>query len=117
MGGGAESRKTPVGAAQALGLPPELVQQLADYQKSVSEAADEDPEYDGAWPENVRAISIFAYMRGQWRMSMNGPIALDMSVLEACSRAAGCSKMAGFREIDKLHVMEGAALEWIRKSE
>lgn len=118
MGGsGSQEKQLPTGAAEALGLPPELVAQMADYKRAVAEAVDDAEEYDGAWPENVRAISIFAYMRGQWRMSMNGPIALDLSVLEACSIAAGCGKMAGFREIDKLQIMEGEALEWLRKSE
>lgn len=118
MGGSGEQEKPlQVGAAEVFGLPPEMLAQMAEYQRSIAAESRESTGYDGAWPENVRAISIFAYMRGQWRMSMNGPIALDLSVLEACSIAAGCGKMAGFREIDKLQIMEGEALGWLRKSE
>lgn len=43
--------------------------------------ADYEPEPVDLWPENERAWLLFVEMSGQWRMSVNGPTALDYTAL------------------------------------
>lgn len=66
------------------------------------------------WPENWPAFELFGKLIGQWRMGMNGPVALDHNVL--------------FQRLDRMNLppdeyesmdaailaMEAAALEAMR---
>jgi hypothetical protein len=62
------------------------------------------------WPDNERAYEIWCLVGNQWRMGMNGPVALDQMPLrhELDRRRLSDDDYADL--LDSMRVMESAAL-------
>ena len=41
-------------------------------------ADDFEPEITEIWPDNMPALDLWDRIRDQWRMSFNGPVAIDL---------------------------------------
>lgn len=67
------------------------------------------------WPENVPAYMLWRKLGNQWRMSMNGPVALDYVPLQHELDRMGLSEEDREDLFDDIRVMEAEALDAIMK--
>ncbi len=65
------------------------------------------------WPDNIAALTLFQFMRTQWRSDMNGPHGLDYNVLHNKMTRMGLSPEEFDQLEDDVRVMEVAALNCI----
>ena len=68
------------------------------------------------WEENWGAIALYQKYSTQWRMSGNGPAALDLTVFFHELDRKGVANAEYDEMVDKLSVIESAALKWIYRS-
>jgi hypothetical protein len=71
----------------------------------------------GVWPENVRTVSLFCSVRRCWRVApMGGLMGFDWIQVEARLRQKGVTRPRALRrELDRLEIMENAALEELHR--
>jgi hypothetical protein len=67
------------------------------------------------WPDNFLPVNVFMSMTTQWRIGMNGVTGLDYSALEPVMRMMGVSRKKWPEVFQDIGIMEGAAMETIRK--
>lgn len=78
----------------------------------------EGPPDTPVWPENWRAVRLFAELQTQWRMGPGGPVGLDYAALPAWCRPGAPGSRRGRGVAEAIQVMEEAALEhWATKRE
>ncbi len=68
------------------------------------------------WDENWSAIQLFSRFNTQWRVGMAGPVGLDYSVIQADREVARLSDSDLADLMDRLRVIEFAALEFFNRS-
>lgn len=68
------------------------------------------------WPENQRTVDLFCTVRRLWRVApMGGVLSFDWVQVEARLRRKALDGEALDRELDRLQVMEDAALEELHR--
>lgn len=67
------------------------------------------------WPENVRAVNLFADLSTQWRVGPGGVVGLDYNVLLHELDRMGLEKDEYDELLDDIRAMEVAALEEMRR--
>lgn len=80
---------------------------MAAFGLKLSDFADEAVE---VWPENWRAVCLFADLSTQWRTGMGGPVGLDYGALRAVFVLRGVSDEEAPALFDDIRIMEAAAL-------
>lgn len=78
--------------------------------------ADYETDDVEVWPENWPAWQLFIEVSGQWRMSMNGPVALDYVPLFARMDRMRLADAEWQHLFEDVRVIEAAALAEIRKT-
>jgi len=68
------------------------------------------------WADLAEAFALFARNQTQWRVGSGGPIGLDYSVLYADLKLRGFRQKQQRRVMDRLRIIERAALEFLHKS-
>lgn len=70
----------------------------------------------GVWPCAVRTVGLFVSVRRLWRvLPMGGLMSLDWMQVEARLRQKGLGDAEVSIELDRLEVMESAALEELHR--
>lgn len=70
----------------------------------------------GVWPENVRTVGLFIAVRRCWRIApMGGVMGFDWIQVESRLRQKGVRPNRLRRELDRLELMEGAALQELHR--
>lgn len=67
------------------------------------------------WPDNWRAVELFAAVRTQWRVGAGGPHGLDYNVVDRRIDRMGLSDEERAELEESIQVMEFAALEVLNK--
>lgn len=67
------------------------------------------------WDENWDVIHLYKRYSRQWRMAMNGPVALDMNVFHHELTRKKVPDDEYDEMIAKLNVIESEALKWINR--
>ena len=67
------------------------------------------------WEENWDAIELFRQYPLQWRMAMNGPVALDFNIFHHELDRKKVQEDEYDKMIYQLRVIEGEALKWIHR--
>jgi len=68
------------------------------------------------WPDLVDAFALFERNQTQWRMGGWGPIGLDYTALVVDLKLRGFRRKRQRQIMDKLRMIERAALEFLHKS-
>lgn len=71
----------------------------------------------GVWPENIRAVELFQFLRSQWRVGMCGPTGLDYGVMHQKMDRMRLSESEYDQLEADIQIMEGAALACIHAKE
>ncbi len=71
-----------------------------------------EPEVE-VWPENWGVLQLFIRYSTQWRMGGGGPVGLDYAVIQHDLGRMGLSDDDYLDMMDRLRVIEQAALEHI----
>ena len=67
------------------------------------------------YPDNLEALSLFSFLRTQWRMGPNGASGLDYAVMHHRMDRMGLRPDKYYQLEADIHVMECAALAAIHK--
>jgi hypothetical protein len=73
-----------------------------------------EPEVE-VWHENWAALQLFSRFSTQWRVGAGGPVGLDYTVFQHELDRSGIPPSAQPDLMDRLRVIERAALEHIHK--
>ena len=101
IGGGSDIEK----AAAESGMPVAFLKECEEFKYN-----------DGTvYPDNVLPVSVFADMRNQWRVGVNGATGLDFGALQAVPIVRRIKDDDEYDDIfECLRIMESAALEEMR---
>ena len=90
--------------------------ELAAFDLTAEDVA--EPDYE-LWPDTEPSVMVFAAMRTQWRVGMNGPTGLDYGVLPLVMKMEGVPVRDQTHVFNDIRYMERAALEeiWSQRDE